>query len=188
MRGTMNESFYPHTFIQANLPIWMHKSDLPTMADLEKRNTEEYGVGIFAQRLFRRGEMIGNFIAEPSHDVLQHSLQRTPNEQLHDPHFIGYLLHSCDPNVVLDMHQQAVYCVRDIQQNEPLFMDYATTEDRLFRQFACGCCSLNCRRWITGRHELVNQEGFDFLKALEDAKTDVLIESNVHAIAREQAS
>jgi hypothetical protein len=37
-------------------------------------------------------------------------------------------------------------------------MDYAETEDTLFKQFPCSCGSSNCRGWITGRKEMVNGE------------------------------
>jgi len=36
-------------------------------------------------------------------------------------------------------------------------MDYAETEDVLFRQFACCCGSEKCRVWITGRKEQPHQ-------------------------------
>ncbi|WP_339138175.1 MAG: hypothetical protein WGN25_08090 [Candidatus Electrothrix sp. GW3-4] len=32
-------------------------------------------------------------------------------------------------------------------------MDYAETEDVLFKQFPCSCGSPACRLWITGRKE-----------------------------------
>jgi hypothetical protein len=35
-------------------------------------------------------------------------------------------------------------------------MDYAETEDVLFKQFPCFCGSPNCRLWITGRKEMIN--------------------------------
>jgi hypothetical protein len=34
-----------------------------------------------------------------------------------------------------------------------LTMDYAQTEDVLYRQFPCSCGAENCRGWITGRKE-----------------------------------
>jgi hypothetical protein len=33
-------------------------------------------------------------------------------------------------------------------------MDYAETEDVLFKQFPCSCAAPNCRGWITGRREV----------------------------------
>lgn len=152
-------SIYPLPFIQKHLTSTMNPLLLPTSNDLIKHETEEYGVGIYTLRPYQRGDCIGQFLAQPSNGLRQHSLQRSPGDHLEDPYFVGYLLHSCDPNVVVDMHQQKVYCLKNIQTGEPLYMDYASTEDVLFRQFACACGAPNCREWITGRNEAVNDEG-----------------------------
>jgi hypothetical protein len=49
-------------------------------------------------------------------------------------------------------------------------MDYASTEDILFKQFPCLCGTPNCRFWISGRKEEVSPEGIrhieEQLKAL----------------------
>lgn len=156
-------SIYPIEFINAHCPTNIRPEQLPLASELVKKETKEYGVGIYAQRPYMRGECVGHFIAESGHSLRQHSLQRTPEVHLVDPYFIGYLSHSCDPNVVLDMHQQQVFCIRDIIADEPLCMDYASTEDTLFRQFACGCNAPNCRQWVTGRYEPVNADGMIYL-------------------------
>lgn len=168
----MKKSIYPSNFIKAHTLNAEHTAYLPTDAELKKMNTEECGVGIFAQRYFRRGELIGTFLAEHTTKILQHSLQQSPTVQLHDPHFVGFLLHSCSPNVVLDMHQQKVFCIQDIETNSPLTMDYASTEDQLYLQFACGCGAPNCRKWISGRAEPINEAGRVFLAEQQDANTD----------------
>ncbi len=172
-------TIYPETFIAAHCPPRIDRSKLPSPQDIVKKTTQEFGVGIFAVRAFKRGEVIGSFIAEETDQLLQHSLQRAPNDNLHDPYFIGMLLHSCDPNVVLDMHDQKVFCVRDIAIGEPLFMDYASTEDVLFNQFACMCGSANCRHWVTGRAELVNAKGLEYI---ENATCSNVIAMKPHQI------
>jgi len=43
--------------------------------------------------------------------------------------------------------------LKDIPANSFLYMDYAETEDYLFKQFPCSCGSHNCRGWITGKNE-----------------------------------
>ncbi|MGB5326015.1 MAG: SET domain-containing protein-lysine N-methyltransferase [Pseudomonadales bacterium] len=157
-------SVYPEEFIKAHLSREANRALLPTDYEIVKNETEEFGVGIFACRAFSRGEVIAAFIGEPVTEVVQHSLQRSPGDQLLDPFFSGYLLHSCDPNAVLDMHEQKLYCLRDIALGEPLLIDYAVTEDHLFAQFECRCGAPNCRSWITGRHQAVNEEGRLFLE------------------------
>ena len=160
----MHLTLYPRSFVTHCTPSEEHLAQLPSRHALAKQNTEEFGVGIFALRPFRRGEVIGTFLAMETTEVNQHSLQRGPRDYLYDPYFVGYLLHSCDPNVVLDMHQQKVYCIRDIEVGTPLMMDYASTEDTLFRQFPCACGSANCRHWVTGRAEGVNAVGELYLQ------------------------
>lgn len=152
-------SLYPLHFVQKNTPSFVNTALLPSQFDLIKKETPEYGVGIYALHPFARGTLIGHFLAQPASELCQHSLQRGPGDHIEDPYFVGYLLHSCDPNVVVDMHQQKVFCLKDIHEGEPLFMDYASTEDALFKQFACACEAPNCRGWITGRHEAVNAQG-----------------------------
>lgn len=162
----MKQSIYPDLFITDHCPQHVDICQLPTADDIIKKETADYGVGIFAQRPFMRGETIGQFVAEATSEVLQHTLQRRPQDHLHDPYFIGFLLHSCDPNVVLDMHAQKAFCVRDISAGSPLFMDYTSTEDQLFNQFACKCGAANCRHWVTGRNERVTLEGEQYLASL----------------------
>ena len=88
-----------------------------------------------------------------------HTLRLSPRIHLYDCWFTGLVMHSCNPNVFLDLHYLEAWTVRDIKAGEQLTMDYATTEDVLFRQFACQCGERNCRGWITGSEEAPNVEG-----------------------------
>lgn len=160
-------SLYPSSFIKKYLTPSVNPLLLPTTNDLTKREIVGYGVGIYALRHYERGECIGHFIAKPSQGLRQHSLQCAPDSHLEDLYFVGYLLHSCDPSVVVDMHQQKVFCLKDIHAGEALFMDYASTEDILYQQFACACGAPNCRHWITGRNESVNAVGRQYLEQMQ---------------------
>lgn len=154
----MYKCIYPHEFVSEHHQPGVTTVQYPTIHDIMKQETAEYGVGIMAMRHFGRGESL-RFIAQQTPHLLQHSLQRNPGDNLYDPYFIGFLLHSCNPNVVLDMHQQRVFFIRDIAQGEPLCMDYASTEDVLYSQFPCGCHAPNCRGWIAGRSEPLSLAG-----------------------------
>ncbi|MGO4310561.1 SET domain-containing protein-lysine N-methyltransferase [Pseudomonas sp. KB_15] len=90
--------------------------------------------------------------------------QLAPGVHVYDPRFCGLLRHSCDPNVFLDMSELWLWALKDIQKGDWLSMDYAATEDKLLRQFACRCGSYNCRGWITGYDESPNADGQRFLK------------------------
>ncbi|MBN1648072.1 MAG: hypothetical protein JW874_08570 [Spirochaetales bacterium] len=115
---------------------------------------ENCGLGVICFRNFKKNEIIARLAGEIIHDIRQHSLQITPGTHLYDIYFSGYFLHSCEPNVYLDMENLLVYAVRDIRRNDLLMMDYAQTEDYLYKQFACSCGSMNCRKWICGRLEI----------------------------------
>jgi hypothetical protein len=94
----------------------------------------------------------------------RHTRQMAPGVHVYDPRFCGLLRHSCDPNVYLDMSELWLWALKDIQKGDWLAMDYAATEDKLLRQFACRCGAHNCRGWITGYDESPNADGQLFLQ------------------------
>ncbi|WP_300674951.1 SET domain-containing protein-lysine N-methyltransferase [Desulfoluna sp.] len=142
-------------------------TDYPTRKDffVSKAGTEK-GSGLFTRRAFRKGELMARFTGEVLDKVRLHTLQISPTQHLHDPHFVGYLLHSCEPNVALDMKTLTMWAVKEIAPGEALTMDYTSTEDVLYRQFPCLCEAKDCRKWITGRLEPMNQEGCVYLHTL----------------------
>lgn len=89
----------------------------------------------------------------------RYTRQLAPGIHVYDPHFSGLLRHSCDPNVFLDMSEMWLWALTDINKGDNLTMDYATTEDKLLRQFACQCGSPECRGWICGYDEQPNADG-----------------------------
>ena len=121
------------------------------------------GVGVRALIGFRRGSMIARVSGQVISTCRLHTLQINSQTHLYDPHFSGLLLHSCDPNVRLDMSVFELWALRDIATGEMLTMDYASTEDVLMRQFACQCGAPGCRRWVTGAKELPNDVGMRLL-------------------------
>lgn len=124
-----------------------------------RREEDGKGAGVYTKKPFKRGEMIARITGNIVPHLGQHTLQITPSTYLYDIHFTGYLLHSCSPNVFLDMKEFEVWALRDIEEGQPLTMDYSSTEDKLFRQFPCLCGTPNCRYWITGRKEQVSKDG-----------------------------
>lgn len=127
------------------------------------RVDSQMGLGVRSRRAIRRGATVGPMVGEVSNQVSQHSLQISALLHMIDRAFAGYLLHSCDPNCVLDVHRLEVVAVREVAPGELLTIDYAVTEDVLHRQFACACGAANCRRWITGRREGPDAEGGAYL-------------------------
>lgn len=116
------------------------------------------GRGVITYRAFKKGEVIARMSGQVVDEIRQHTLQLTPDAHLFDPYFSGFFLHSCSPNISLNMVDLTVTALCDIPANSYLYMDYAETEDVLFKQFPCSCGSSNCRGWITGRREMLNPE------------------------------
>lgn len=114
------------------------------------RKDDTSGCGVLSLRSFRRGEVVAAMAGEVVPDILQID----DNFHLYDPHFSGYFLHSCFPNISLDMQKMIITAVRDIGANTHLTMDYAETEKVLYKQFSCACGSDNCRKWIVGNQEV----------------------------------
>jgi hypothetical protein len=99
-----------------------------------------------------------------------HTFQLSSRIHLYDCWFSGLLQHSCNPNVFLDTTYLELWSVQAIRAGAPLTVDYANTEDALYRQFACQCGELNCRGWITGRDEPLNAEGQAFMARWRERK------------------
>lgn len=116
------------------------------------------GRGVMTYRAFKKGTVIARMSGHVVNEIRQHTLQLTPEAHLFDPYFSGFFLHSCSPNISLNMVDLTVTALRDIPANSFLYMDYAETEDVLFKQFPCSCGSSNCRGWITGRREMLPPE------------------------------
>jgi len=128
----------------------------PAVGDFEvKRFSDEVGMGVISYRGFQPGDLVAAINGDQTSEILQHTLQIREGLHNHDPFFSGYFLHSCSPNVFVDMEKMEVRCLREIKPNEWLYMDYAQTEDHLFACFQCSCASPNCRKVVTGRMQVM---------------------------------
>lgn len=158
VNGTAGQCLYPFSELDI-------ESGYPTAARFEIVHTEDgRGAGIRVLTPFSRGQLVSRVSGQVIGSRRLHTLQITPNAHLYDPYFCGLLLHSCNPNVFLDMTQFELWALRDISAGELLTMDYASTEDVLVRQFRCHCGAAGCREWITGAKEQVNEEGLAVLR------------------------
>ena len=149
---------YPY----AQLPT---RLGFPSRADFEViTNDKGAAIAIAALREFPRISRICRISGQLLPYRCRHTRQLAPGVHVFDPRFCGLLQHACDPNVFLDMGELWLWALKDIQKGDWLTIDYAATEDKLLRQFACQCGSYKCRGWITGYNESPNADGQAFLQ------------------------
>ena len=129
-----------------------------------------FGRGVISYKSFLAGDLIAEFTGDITPTMTQHTLQIEPGIHLLDLYFTGYFLHSCDPNVSVDMKNRRVVARRNINPNDFLEMDYAETEHILFKQFPCSCGAVACRKWITGSREEADQHAPGYQNVLETAR------------------
>lgn len=144
----MTERFYPNC-----LPEFENE---PTTDRFEIRYVDDgVGQGVVTLVPFEAGEIVFRFTGFLSTEITQFSLQIHESLHLHDPYFMGKVLHSCDPNTVCDMEKRTFTATKRIEAGAFVTMDYAQTEDYLFKSFPCSCGAANCRGYVTGRLQRV---------------------------------
>lgn len=127
--------------------------DHPHACDFSVVDQGHIGKALVTHRSWQQGDFMARFDGMTVPKVMLHTLQKTNSIHLWDPHFVGNLAHSCKPNVMLDMAEHEMWAVQDIEPGTVLSMDYASTEDHLFRTFDCECTALGCRGEVTGRKQ-----------------------------------
>lgn len=120
---------------------------------------ETRGLCIRAMVPFAAGDVMDRFTGTISSDLTQHSLQVDETNHISDTRFIGFLSHGCEPNSQLDMERFELVALTDIAAGDVITIDYAHTEDVLYKQFPCACGAVACRGWIIGRKDDISEEG-----------------------------
>jgi uncharacterized protein len=143
-----SERFYP-----AALPPFAHEPRRDRFVIDVK--SDGSGEGVRSLVDFEAGDVLFSFTGFFTGEITQFSLQVRPGLHLHDPYFMGKVLHSCAPNAVVDMEERTFTAIRPIEKGAFVTMDYAQTEDVLYRSFVCQCGAPNCRGLVTGRLETV---------------------------------
>lgn len=151
--------FYPDT-----LPEFEYEPDFEAFQILQIGS--ESGQGIITRKAFNPGDIVFRFTGFLLTEVSLFSLQIRPGLHLHDPFFMGKVLHSCNPNMLCDMQKRTFTACKTIYPGDIITMDYETTEDRLFRPFRCVCGADNCRGLIRGK-KVVEVESLTVLKEMD---------------------
>jgi hypothetical protein len=128
--------------------------------------SRDRGLGVCTLVDAAPGDVLDRFDGQLQPGLSQHSLQVAPGLHIVDTRYVGFLSHGCTPNCRLDMARRELVALREIAAGDWLSIDYAATEDELFRQFACHCGAPECRRWIVGREDEIHAEGIEYLASL----------------------
>ncbi|XOV83602.1 MAG: metalloregulator ArsR/SmtB family transcription factor [bacterium] len=112
---------------------------------------DHIGEGVRSLVNFAAGDVVFACSGVLCTEVTQFSLQLAPGLHLHDPYFYGKILHSCEPNTRVDLATRQFKAVRPIYPGDFVTMDYAQTEDYLYRCFPCACGAPTCRKSVQGR-------------------------------------
>ncbi len=125
---------------------------------------DERGKGLRGKVAFEKDEQVAKLSGVIMNKTTLDTIQITPTLYFADRWFCRFLLHSCDPNLAINLEHLFVRALKDIPIGEYLTIDYADTDDEVTFQFACNCLAENCRRWITGRAQDINEEGRQYLR------------------------
>jgi hypothetical protein len=119
------------------------------------------GRGVYTTRPIERGETVtvwgGDILNREqldqcSEEHQMHAVQvweglyLTPHREAEDGDCFN---HSCDPNVGV-RGQNVLQAMRDIEANEELCFDYATTDSSDYDEFQCACGTASCRGTVRG--------------------------------------
>lgn len=128
------------------------------------RESPIHGKGLFARTNIKHGDIVaikGGFIVDRqqwaqleavmgvSEIQIEDNFFITPIEQQHRDGAMLYINHSCQPNAAI-VGQIVFVAMRDIEANEEITADWATTDD-LDYSMPCHCGSAECRGIISGK-------------------------------------
>jgi hypothetical protein len=125
---------------------------------------DDVGQGVVALQPIAAGQIVFRFTGFYMSEQTLFTLQVEPGLYLHDPFFMGKVLHRCDPNCSVYMRRRFFPARRRIEPGEWITMNYEQTEDELFRSFTCVCGDAPCagfepNRLIEGRVKSAWQHG-----------------------------
>ena len=108
------------------------------------------GEAVVSLTHFEPGKTLFVFTGAVVPEITLFTLQLAENAHVHDPFFMGKVLHACSPNARVVMSERRFIAVDYIAPGDCITMDYNSTEDRLFRGFECRCGSPVCQGMIRG--------------------------------------
>lgn len=106
--------------------------------------------GVVSKASFKEGDVVFRFTGIILNEITQYTLQYEKGVHIHDPYFMGKVLHNCEPNTFCDMKTRTFYATKDIFPGDLITMNYNQTEEVLFKPFDCSCGSSKCVGTISG--------------------------------------
>jgi SET domain-containing protein len=127
------------------------------------------GLGLFAKKNFKRGEIILEFIGKIVHRSEIDKVKNEKTKKLIDDYSIqidkdifllgtgqdkkiydDFINHSCDPNayVFINGNKVLLIALKNIKKNEEITYDYSTTMYNDSWSIKCHCGSKKCRGYI----------------------------------------
>lgn len=135
--------FYPDSISPYLFEPTRDKFDILKMGDGR-------GEAVVSLAHFAPGETLFIFSGIVVPKITLFTLQLSEAAHVHDPFFMGKVLHACTPNAHVIMSERRFIAATYIAPGDCITMDYNSTEDRLFRGFECRCGSPNCQGTIRG--------------------------------------
>ncbi|MDZ3952382.1 hypothetical protein U0X36_05410 [Bacillus thuringiensis] len=143
--------------ISKNLTARFYPKEVPIFNN--ETSTEKFEIvindvfnkGVVSKKEFAKGDLLFKFAGEIQYHQTLYTLQLKTGVYIEDPYFMGRILHSCEPNSIVNMETQEFYAIQDINVGDYITIDYLKTEDVLFQSFQCACGSPDCKGYITGR-------------------------------------
>lgn len=123
------------------------------------------GLGVFANRNFRKGETVIHFKA----DVVPHSKASAEAVTVDDKVSIdtkwlvpeAFINHGCSANTTIDVISFRYIAIKNIRKNEEITYNYNTTEYDMRKNgddFKCECGSKNCLGRVKGFKHLTRAQ------------------------------
>lgn len=115
----------------------------------------DFGRGIFAKKVIKKGEEIFKFTGE----IIDFEQTLNREDDFGDPLQIGkdlylnleepmrFINHSCNPNTGIK-NNVLLIALENIQKGEEIYFDYSTSMDEDYWIMQCECRNENCRKLI----------------------------------------
>lgn len=141
--------------MELSLPFYTeNENNMPKDLHVGKSSIE--GVGLFANKDFKKGDIVFIFKGKPIDWEVSDE-----KSSLYGPNWVGigkskwldviapgiYINHSCNPNCGIK-GKVSVTALRNIKKGEEILIDYAITEIDKLWHMDCNCGDKNCRKII----------------------------------------